>query len=608
MLYPKLEGHGCGSTRYWAKISAIEGSQNLPVQAKGSISRAFTNYVIALFVWIMLTACTSGSAESRTPITESLQITDDSPPATMPDTLPTSTYPPGTATTPLPSNTPPTQAIYLPDSIPQGLWDTFQVPDGFFISTDSSDAEFRLDIWQAGTGTAPSITWWTYTLAAPFPTIPSEVSAQDLHSNWIGQPSGPFAGLPLLMDNDTLRTFSAWWGAPAEGVVQIVPPEELAETAWAQRPAWAILPFEALEPRWKVLSVDGVSPLQRNFDPSAYALSVPFALTSPTGSFDLNLPAGNRDASQLTIVDMTGVTALVRGTALWMERYGITYPAQDVGSILASADLTHISNEIPFTPDCPYPELYPTGMVFCSSPTYIDLLQAVGADIIELTGDHFSDWGPEAMYYTLSTYQDHNMLVYGGGINAEQARSATLVEHNGNKLAFIGCNIGCEVKPQVPCDALATGEQPGASQCDFAWLSGEITRLSNLGYQVIFTFQHREEYTYSATPILVDDFGQVARMGAVIVSGSQAHQPHGFAYQDRAFIHYGLGNLFFDQYHFCADFACDYAFIDRHIFYAGQHISTELIPIKFVDLARARLMTPEEAARFLQIIFTASGW
>jgi poly-gamma-glutamate synthesis protein (capsule biosynthesis protein) len=390
--------------------------------------------------------------------------------------------------------------------------------------------------------------------------------------------------------------------------VQIVPPEELAETAWAQRPAWAILPFEALEPRWKVLSVDGVSPLQHDFDPSTYALSVPFALTSPTGLFDLNLPAGNRDANQLTIVDVTGVTALVRGTALWMERYGITYPAQDIGSILASADLTHISNEIPFTPDCPYPELYPTGMVFCSSPTYIDLLQAVGADIIELTGDHFSDWGPEAMYYTLSTYQDHNMQVYGGGINAEQARSATLVEHNGNKLAFIGCNIGCEVKPQVPCDALATSERPGAAQCDFTWLRGEITRLSNLGYQVIFTFQHREEYTYSTTPILADDFGQVAQMGAVIVSGSQAHQPHGFAYQDRAFIHYGLGNLFFDQYHFCADFACDYAFIDRHIFYAGRHISTELIPIKFIDLARARLMTPEEAARFLQIIFSASGW
>ena len=107
----------------------------------------------------------------------------------------------------------------------------------------------------------------------------------------------------------------------------------------------------------------------------------------------------------------------------------------------------------------------------------------------------------------------------------EQARSATLVEHNGNKLAFIGCNIGCEVKPQVPCDALATGEQPGASQCDFDWLSGEITRLSNLGYQVIFTFQHREGIRTSATPILVDDFGQVAQMGAVIVTAAR-HTNH----------------------------------------------------------------------------------
>ena len=125
---------------------------------------------------------------------------------------------------------------------------------------------------------------------------------------------------------------------------------------------------------------------------------------------------------------------------------------------------------------------------------------------------------------------------------------------------------------------------------------------------MIFTFQHQEIYTYTASDRLVDDFSLPAQMGATIVSGSQAHQPHGFAFESGAFIHYGLGNLFFDQYHYCADYACDHAFIDRHVFYAGRHISTELIPIKFVDLARPRLMTPEEAARFLEIIFSASGW
>ena len=149
---------------------------------------------------------------------------------------------------------------------------------------------------------------------------------------------------------------------------------------------------------------------------------------------------------------------------------------------------------------------------------------------------------------------------------------------------------------------------PGAAQCDFNYISTEIPALRDEGYQVIFTFQHREYYTYTTEPILADDFGLVAAAGATIVSGSQAHQPHGFAFENGSYIHYGLGNLFFDQFHYCVDYACDDAFIDRHVFYDGRYISTELITIRFVDFARPRLMTPEERAHFLEIIFKASGW
>ena len=111
-------------------------------------------------------------------------------------------------------------------------------------------------------------------------------------------------------------------------------------------------------------------------------------------------------------------------------------------------------------------------------------------------------------------------------------------------------------------------------------------------------FNIAKYYTYTTEPILAYDFGQIAASGATIVSGSQAHQPHGFAFENDTYIHYGLGNLFFDQYHFCADYACDNAFIDQHVFYDGQYISTELITIHYVDAARPRLMTPEERARF----------
>jgi poly-gamma-glutamate synthesis protein (capsule biosynthesis protein) len=172
----------------------------------------------------------------------------------------------------------------------------------------------------------------------------------------------------------------------------------------------------------------------------------------------------------------------------------------------------------------------------------------------------------------------------------------------------MGCNVGCQVKNEIPCDAIATDSHPGAAQCDFNWIRTEIPTLRDEGYQVIFTFQHREYYTYTTEPILANDFGLVATAGAAIVSGSQAHQPHGFAFENGAFIHYGLGNLFFDQYHYCVDNACDDAFIDRHVFFDGRYISTELITIHFVDFARPRLMTPVERAQFLEIIFKASGW
>ena len=326
------------------------------------------------------------------------------------------------------------------------------------------------------------------------------------------------------------------------------------------------------------------------------------------GQRSLHDDLANRDAGKLTTVALTGVTAMVRATAWTMEHKGITYPAEDIGPILSEADITHISNEIPFSPDCPFPTLTQENLVFCSNPSYIELLKAVGTDIVDLTGDHFMDYGTDATLYTLQMYKDLGWPYYAGGANAEEARQPVKLINNGNKIAFMGCNVGCIVKNEIPCDAIATDTHPGAAQCDFNYISTEIPALREEGYQVIFNFQDREYYTYTAQPQLVNDFGLVATAGAAIVSGDQAHQPHGFSFQNGSYIHYGLGNLFFDQFHYCPDYACDDAFIDRHVFYDGHYISTELITIRFVDFAKPRLMTPEERAHLLEIVFKASGW
>ncbi|MFN2195828.1 MAG: CapA family protein, partial [Anaerolineales bacterium] len=375
---------------------------------------------------------------------------------------------------------------------------------------------------------------------------------------------------------------------------------------------WAIVPFEALEPRWKVLAVDGQSPIRKDFEPQEYPLSLPLTVTGEgllpglvqqdygAGS-ETPLAAGsNRQDDRLTTVALTGVTALVRATAFTMEQRGVNYPAQDIGGLLKQADILHISNEVPFAKDCPFPDPVQPDLKFCSAAKYIELLETIGTDVVELTGDHFADWGREAMDYTLKLYADRDWPVYGGGETLQEGKKPITLEHNGNKLAFIGCNA------KGGGFAQASSSNPGAVPCDYDFMHQQIRKLTEDGYNVIVTFQHFEYYTYAAQPNQIADARGMAEAGAAIVSGSQAHQPQGMEFDENAFIHHGLGNLFFDQYEISQ--ATRQGFIDRHVFYGGRYISTELIPIMFVDFARPRLMNADETADVLNSVFSASGW
>jgi poly-gamma-glutamate synthesis protein (capsule biosynthesis protein) len=445
---------------------------------------------------------------------------------------------------------------------------------------------------------------WIYALVTPFPSLVDSISADTLRRAWSGEATGPFSGKPLLMDESSLYALHTLWGEPAPSAVQVLPADQILSHAWKNQPSWAIVPFEKLEPRWKALEIDGQSPLRKDFEAGAYLLNVPISLTTaPTLTNPTDLPIAapsNRQPERLTVLSMTGVTALVRSTAYAMERKGVEYPAGAILSWLKDADLTHVSNEVPFAEDCPAPDPFQAGMTFCSKPGYIGLLEAIGTDIVELTGDHFQDWGPAAMNLTLDMYQERGWLFYGGGANIDQARQAITLEHHGNRLAWIGCNA------KGGGYAQASAKRPGAAACDYDWMESEISRLRNEGYLPIATFQHFEYYTYQAQPDQKRDFRRMAQAGAVIVSGSQAHQPQAIEFNQDAFIHYGLGNLFFDQFE--VSLATRQAFVDRHVFYNGRYIGVELLTGMFIDYAKMRPMTTAERNTLLQSIFNANDW
>ena len=238
-------------------------------------------------------------------------------------------------------------------------------------------------------------------------------------------------------------------------------------------------------------------------------------------------------------------------------------------------------------------------MSFCSDPENIALFDAIGVDLIELTGNHLNDFGTEGLRQTLELYRQEGWKIFGGGENLEAALKPALIEHNGNRLAFIGCNYA------GPFSAWAKEDSPGAAPCDEESLREEVVRLRSEGFLPIFTFQWSEYYDPNPSSSQKKAFQDMIDAGAVIVSGSQAHRPQSIEFYEDGFIHYGLGNLFFDQ---MWSLGTRQEFIDRHIFYDGRHISTELLTAMLEDFAQPRPMTDEERRVFLEEIFAVSGW
>ena len=491
--------------------------------------------------------------------------------------------------------------IWVADSVPLALRDALQSLPAFGGPhlrwvPDAASAAVRVE----AEADLPLSTW-IYAAAAPFPTVQDAVDLETLRADWSGEGR-------LLVDPATAAALAAVFGPAAGDGAWIAPAPALLELAWESRTALAIVPFEALEPRWKVLEIDGQSPLRRDFDPAPYPLAVRFGLSGDPAAAALLAervrqagawPESNRDPQRMTVLLMTGVTAMVRGTAYQMDTLGVTYPGALIAEWARQSDLVHISNEVSFYPNCPPATLESTTFRFCSRPEYIELFEWLGVDLIELTGNHLLDYGPQALLDTLDRYHARGFQTFGGGADLEQSLRPVLIEHNGNRLAFLGAN------PAGPPQVWATDSAPGSAPWDKERLYGALADLRAQGYLPVFTFQWTEGYFSTPTTSQRTGFREAAAAGALIVSGSQAHQPQAFEFYQGSFIHYGLGNLFFAQ---MWSLPTRQSFLDRHVFYDGRHIGTELLTAVLEDFVQPRPMTPAERAVFLADLFAASGW
>jgi poly-gamma-glutamate synthesis protein (capsule biosynthesis protein) len=411
--------------------------------------------------------------------------------------------------------------------------------------------------------------------------------------------------------SDTLPLLAQVLGEAGPTVQGYADMEGVIEAAWADEGVLALVPFDELDPRLATLAIDGQNPIENanRFDIDQY----PFIATlyahvdaanagqqELADAFLAQIPPTNRDPNKLTVLAMTGVTAMVRFSAAQIDRYGPEWVAEVVGPELAAADITHISNEVPFAPDCET-NTSADNFNFCSPPSYMAALEDSGVDIIGLTGNHQNDYGREAALGSLDIYEEAGLPVYGGGRNREAAFAPLYLEHNGNRLAFLGANS------YGPEFAWATDALPGSAKFNLAIMSATIRSIKqkDLADVVLPELQYQE--SYDTTPLIDQrlDFTALVRAGADIVTGVQSHVPQGVELDEDKMILYGLGNLYFDQ---MWSHPTREGMIIKHTFYDGRHIGTQILTTLLYDYAQPRWTSADERESLLEGVFDASYW
>ena len=450
-------------------------------------------------------------------------------------------------------------------------------------------------------------------------SVLGSITLQELRDVWTGaSTSANFA--TLYPDETIVPDLTAVLGTPGPNV-KPQPSAALADAVWSDPMGLGIVPFESLSTRLRAIPLDDNSPTDNRFRAAEWPLAARAYLSPLTergqaalGKLTTPLPITNRDPNKLTVLAMTGVTAMARNSAVAIDRSGDPgFLARQVGPELAAADLTTTSNEISIFDGCVADNTL-NNVLLCSKPAYWENLALSGIDAIGLTGNHMNDFSYDNFRSTLQLYADKQMPTYGGGGDEKAARKPLILEHNGNRLAFLGSNQwGPEwyrSKLGDTVSAWAGPDNPGALRFDQKQMVADIQAAKQQADVVFAEVQHTEfdaagNYQVKPLPQEEADFRALSDGGADVVTGIMAHAPQAVELRDGREILYGLGNLYFDQ---TWSWPTRTGLVARHTIYDGKLINTELLVTVIQDNFQLRWATPKERMQVLRSVFDVSRW
>ena len=402
--------------------------------------------------------------------------------------------------------------------------------------------------------------------------------------------AGHYDGRLILSESaaDRLRQHSITFHAG----LRIVAHDQLFNALWRDKRSFTLLPANELEMRLRVLWLDDL-PVVDQLD--HYPLA-----------FESDFPNFSRD--KLTRITLSGTTALARHTLPAIDAIGVERAASGIRDYVRRSDYFQITSEASIAPACPdmgFVGRAGSNYSMCMKPEHAAIFDLLDVDVVDLTGNHINDFGYEPLLRALNYFEGRGIALVGGGRDPDMARQPLIIEQNGSRIGWIACN---EVGPAY---AIANddpnsiyGPRPGAAACDRNWLREALAVLAAQVDLVLMTVQYREFERFTPTDGQKFAYRTFAEWGADIVIGTAEHKPMTYEFYptgrgETAFIHYGLGNLFFDQ----LPWGNRRFFLDTLYIYDGRLLTVEVFPGIIDERARPRLLTGEDRFNFLHFMF-----
>jgi poly-gamma-glutamate synthesis protein (capsule biosynthesis protein) len=349
----------------------------------------------------------------------------------------------------------------------------------------------------------------------------------------------------------------------------------------------AMVPASTLDPRVRVLTVGGVSPLRQ------------------PGRYPLQVATGNEPG---TVVTATLVGDVMLGRAVGDHLQRVGDPAavlRPMARRLASADITVGNFESTLSDDG-----VPTQGTdsFAADPSVLRGLKLAGFDAVSLANNHVGDYGDAALRTTLKRFDAAGIGRFGAGRDLAEARRPYVVEIRGVRTGFLATDsIG-----ETPA---ATGDSSGTNRLDMPprtgpldrsalrRVAGDVRRLAGRVDTVIVMPHWGTQYTYVPEPSQHRVARVLARAGADLVVGGHPHWVQGWEQVDDTAVVHSLGNFVFDM-----DFSRETqeGVLLEVVTWDGRVMATEPVPYVIGSDFAPRVAGPARADAILDPVWATS--